>query len=78
MMDEAKMNEEYGQDRKWPPFESFTADMKTKGKESKKIKDCVTVYRVGTICSHEERNKLLQKLSFLDMERITIELNYLN
>ncbi|CAB3994135.1 Hypothetical predicted protein [Paramuricea clavata] len=31
IMGESKMNEEYGQDRKWPPFESFTADMKTKG-----------------------------------------------
>ena len=25
------MNEEYGEDRKWPPFENFIADMKTKG-----------------------------------------------
>ena len=37
-MDEAKMNEEYGQDRKWPPFESFTADMKTKGTNLKRSK----------------------------------------
>lgn len=37
-MDESKMNEEYGQDRKWLPFESFTADMKTKGKNLKRSK----------------------------------------
>ncbi len=31
MMDETRMNEEYGQDRQWPPFETFIADMKTTG-----------------------------------------------
>lgn len=30
-MDETRLNEEYGQDRKWPPFETFIGDMKTKG-----------------------------------------------
>ena len=31
MMDDAKMTEEYGEKRYWPPFESFMGGMKNKG-----------------------------------------------
>lgn len=31
-MDETAMNKEYGEDRKWSPFEEFTEDMKSKSK----------------------------------------------
>ena len=31
-MDETAMNKEYGEDRKWSPFEEFIEDMKSKSK----------------------------------------------
>lgn len=34
-MDDTEMSKEYGEDRKWPPFEDFIADMTSKGKTAK-------------------------------------------